>query len=463
MKTFITAKNDLNGILSANYYAFDTKRVKNGISLHQIAIINPKRNYKPNSTEGLVNYVGLPETNDGQIVEIQQRPYKEVKGRNIIQKGDTLFARIEPSIFNKKYIFADRLNEGEKAFTSTEFYVVEANDTSDSKYIFYSMFFDIVFNQVKGKTTGSTGRRRLDREIFESLTIPYPEKPVREKIVNILDSAYQKKQVLEQEAERLAKNNYKLLLEKLSLNFVLPKQQKAFVVSIDDVVENRIDPMFYSNVKNYIIQTISNSKNTVKPLSELIVDSSAGYWGNDETKKKENEIEINVVRNTNFDNKINLNLEDVAIRYVEPSKIESRKLNRGDLLIEKSGGSPAQPVGRVCLWDKDIAEDYIFSNFLQKITIDTEQCLPEYIFVYLRALYNIGLMEYFQNQTTGIKNLIWEEFIGSPIVLPELSVQRELAEFVLERNNEIIRLEEKADKTLAQAKAQVEEIILGET
>ena len=275
-----------------------------------------------------------------------------------------------------------------------------------------------------------------------------------------MQSAYKKKQELEQKAEKLSKNNYKLLLEKLSLKSILPKQEKAFVVSIDDVVENRIDPMFYSNVKNYIIQTIRNSKNTVKPLSELIVDSSAGYWGNDETKKREKEVAVNVVRNTNFDNKINLDLEDVAVRYVEPSKIENRKLSEGDLLIEKSGGSPAQPVGRVCLWNIDLPEDYIFSNFLQKITIDKEQCLPEYLFVYLRALYNIGLMEYFQNQTTGIKNLIWEEFISSPIILPSFSVQKELAEFVLDRNKEILRLEEKADKTMKQAKAQIEKIIL---
>lgn len=304
------------------------------------------------------------------------------------------------------------------------------------------------------RTTGGT-RPALDYKALKSIPVVF-----NPKIVNIMQSAYQKKQELEQEAEKLAKNNYKLLLEKLSLNFALPEQEKAFAVSVDDIVENRIDPMFYSNVKNYIIQTITDSKYTVKPLGELIIGSLAGYWGNDETKKKENEIAVNVVRNTNFDNKINLNLENIAVRYVEPSRIENRKLSKGDLLIEKSGGSPAQPVGRVCLWDKDFPEDYIFSNFLQKISIDQEQCLPEYLFVYLRALYSIGLMEYFQNQTTGIKNLIWEEFVGSPIILPTLGVQRELAEFVLNRNKEIIKLEEKAETILEQAKAQVEEILL---
>ncbi len=47
----------------------------------------------------------------------------------------------------------------------------------------YAMFLcSFVFAQTKGKTTGSSGRRRLDPEMFASLQIPVPEMSVQKQI-----------------------------------------------------------------------------------------------------------------------------------------------------------------------------------------------------------------------------------------------------------------------------------------
>jgi len=52
----------------------------------------------------LVLYAGLSETDEHSksVVEVILRPYKEVKDRNIIYPNDLLFAKIKPSVFNKK-------------------------------------------------------------------------------------------------------------------------------------------------------------------------------------------------------------------------------------------------------------------------------------------------------------------------------------------------------------------------
>lgn len=471
MKTFITTLNDIKTRLDTDYYhpiytELEEKVAKDNSAILSDYIENLSGGATPSSKKKDVYYTDNP--NEGiPFIRVQNLSQAGLKVDDVKYITPLVHnGMLQRSQSNGGDLLVKITGVGRMAVSSVvpENYECNINqhivriktkDRKTSEVLATYLNTDIGEKLASRRSTGGT-RPALDYEALKSIPIVFDPK-----IVDIMQSAYQKKQELEREAEKLAKNNYKLFLEKLSLDFDLPKQQQAFVVSIDNVEGNRIDPMFYSNVKNYILRTITDSSKTVKPLSEIIVDSSAGYWGNDETKKKEKEVAVNVVRNTNFDNKINLDLEDVAIRYVEPSKIKNRKLSKGDLLIEKSGGSPAQPVGRVCLWDREMSEEYIFSNFLQKISIDQEQCLPEYLFVYLRALYNIGLMEYFQNQTTGIKNLIWEEFIGSPIILPTLSVQKELAGFVLDRNKEIIRLEEKAEKTIEQAKAQVEEIILG--
>ena len=123
-----------------------------------------------------------------------------------------------------------------------------------------------------------------------------------------------------------------------------------------------------------------------------------------------------VISNTNFDNHFTLSLEDIALRYIPSEKVKKLQLNENDILIEKSGGSPIQPVGRVALVtglpdDKPV----IFSNFLQMIHIDESVINPICVYTYLRSLWSMGYMEFLQNQTTGLKNLLIDEFLNIEI------------------------------------------------
>jgi type I restriction enzyme, S subunit len=170
--------------------------------LQQIANINKHSVSKPESEEELVPYVGLPECSLTEVREVVMRPYKEVKGRNIIRQGDILFARIEPSVFNKKYVLVDDLKGYTYAYTSTEFYVVSAKKALIDRDYLYAMFFcTFVFNQVKGKTTGSSGRRRIDTDLFSDLQIPVPSTNIQASIAKQIKSRRSEAQRLRQEAE----------------------------------------------------------------------------------------------------------------------------------------------------------------------------------------------------------------------------------------------------------------------
>jgi hypothetical protein len=149
--------------------------------LAEIAAIDPHQ-VKRVSVETLVPYVGLPECDLTEVREVALRPYREVKGRSIVKPGDILFARIEPSVFNKKYVLVEDLKGHDYAYTSTEFYVVKPREVVNLYYLYGMFFCSFVFAQTKGKTTGSSGRRRLDPEMFAALQIPVPEKHVQEQI-----------------------------------------------------------------------------------------------------------------------------------------------------------------------------------------------------------------------------------------------------------------------------------------
>ena len=93
-------------------------------------------------------------------------------------------------------------------------------------------------------------------------------------------------------------------------------------------------------------------------ILDEVCEFQSGLW----TGKKGPFKVVKVLRNTNFTKDNKLNLENIAEIKVEVKQFEKRVLEKGDILIEKSGGGPNQPVGRVVLIDKR-AVDYSFSNY----------------------------------------------------------------------------------------------------
>ena len=206
------------------------------------------------------------------------------------------------------------------------------------------------------------------------------------------------------------------------------KQLEAFTIWNDEV-ENRLDPFFYRPAFKKLIASVNATKYKAPSLNEIIEFSIAGDWGEDpDTFEPTPDYRLcYVLRNTNFDNKYNLNFDDVAQRYIKNSKIEKLALQKGDILIEKSGGSPVQPVGRVAFIEElPFDKPVIFSNFLQKIRIADSLFAPEYIFTFLQTIYHLGYTEFLQNQTTGIKNLRLADFFKIKVTKLPMTEQKKV-------------------------------------
>jgi type I restriction enzyme S subunit len=92
---------------------------------------------------------------------------------------------------------------------------------------------------------------------------------------------------------------------------------------------------------------------------------------------------VGVIRNTNFSADGTLDDSDIAYLDVEDRQFAKRALRFGDIILEKSGGGPKQPVGRVILFDKHQGE-YSFSNFTACIRSKNTKVLhPVYLHRYL--------------------------------------------------------------------------------
>jgi type I restriction enzyme, S subunit len=162
--------------------------------------------------------------------------------------------------------------------------------------------------------------------------------------------------------------------------------------------------------------------------NEELFEYLNGLWKG----KKAPYVNIKVLRNTNFNNDGTLSFEDVAELSVEEKQFKKRQLMAGDIILERSGGGPKQPVGRVVLFDLP-EEDYSFSNFTTCIRVKDWKFLnPRFLLYYLLSFYNQGKTNELQQRTTGIRNLNFADYKKTLIPLP-LIQEQELIVFILRK------------------------------
>ncbi|MDD3125637.1 MAG: N-6 DNA methylase [Candidatus Kapabacteria bacterium] len=159
------------------------------------------------------------------------------------------------------------------------------------------------------------------------------------------------------------------------------------------------------------------------PLVKLgdYVETLGGLW----TGKKPPFENVAVIRNTNFTMKGDLNLSDVAMIDVEKNAFEKRKLQKGDIIIEKSGGSETQAVGRVVLFNLDNG-NYAYSNFTARIRIINKELMPTYLHIILNDYYQQGFTFDYQSGASGLKNLDLNRYLTIQIPLPPLEIQQQI-------------------------------------
>ena len=173
---------------------------------------------------------------------------------------------------------------------------------------------------------------------------------------------------------------------------------------------------------------------TYKKLGEVTTTIN-GLW----TGKKPPFINVAVVRNTNFTKDCKLDMTNVAYLDVELKQYNSRKLLPGDIIIEKSGGSDKQPVGRPVLFDIPDGE-YSFSNFTSTLRINNaDEIIPQFLHCALYSAYLRGETFKLQSKTTGIHNLDFKGYNRLPIPIPSLSEQQSIVA-ELDKINELISL-----------------------
>lgn len=159
-------------------------------------------------------------------------------------------------------------------------------------------------------------------------------------------------------------------------------------------------------------------------------------------------VNVGVIRNTNFTKEGTLDDCDIAYLDVEAKKFEKRKLQFGDIILEKSGGGPKQAVGRVVFFNKE-SGDFSFSNFTSAIRVRDQKVLAaEYLHRFLHWQYLSGVTESMQSHSTGIRNLNGDAYKAIEVRFPDVREQRRIVALLDEAFAGIATAKANAEKSL---------------
>lgn len=219
----------------------------------------------------------------------------------------------------------------------------------------------------------------------------------------------------------------KILAEKLWAAYRLKESYKKLLAATDEMVKSQFIEMFGSH--------------TTTPVGNYIEDSYPGEWGSDD---KEGD-GVKVIRTTNFTNTGKLDLTDVVTRSIIEKKIERKTIHKYDTILERSGGTADNPVGRVVLFEQD--DVYLCNNFTQVLRFKNID--PRFAFYSLFYFYqtNKTAVRAMGSKTTGIQNLNMSKYLE--IGIPNASEDEQ---------NKFVLISQQADKSKFELRKSIEAI-----
>jgi type I restriction enzyme S subunit len=165
-----------------------------------------------------------------------------------------------------------------------------------------------------------------------------------------------------------------------------------------------------------------------------------GIWGSDADGGKD---DVPCVRVADFDRKRFTAAEAPTIRSVPLGQRLPRLLKRGDVLLEKSGGTPDKPVGCAVTYMSD--EPAVCSNFVATLR-PASDVVPRFAGLLLAALYQTRRNGPFVNQTTGIQNLDSSAYLAREVWVPHYGAQEAIVRRVEDEGDRAEQLMALADR-----------------
>ena len=222
----------------------------------------------------------------------------------------------------------------------------------------------------------------------------------------------------------------KVLADKLWAAYKVKESYRQLLSTTDEMLKAKFQEMF------------GDVDFPKKKISDLLADNFSGEWGEDDVDN----LGTLVIKTNNFNNDGSIDFTQLITRNIDAKRVERKRLKSGDILLERSGGTKDNPVGRVVYFDKE--GTFVTNNFVQ--TLRTSEIVnSKYLFYSLYIFYNTQKMEIRRlgHQTSGIQNLDFHKFVDREVKLPSMELQQQFVDIAMQ-----------AEATKASLRASIEAI-----
>ncbi len=256
--------------------------------------------------------------------------------------GDVLLAKITPCFENGKLGIAHNLING-IGFGSSEYFVIRPCHEISAEYLYYFLLQESFREEGAKSMTGAVGHKRVAKEFLEAHRIPIPLLPEQQRIVAILDEAFEAIAAARANAEQNRQNARALFESYL---------QSVFSQRGDGWTEKPLGEM--ATFRNGVNFTKSSQGEPIKILG--VKDFQDYYWAP-------------------------LNSLDSIIP--DGTLPDTDTLQQNDIVFVRSNGNP-ELIGR-CLLIGEVQERTTFSGFTIRARRFTEEVLPQYLCHFLKS------------------------------------------------------------------------------
>ena len=326
----------------------------------------------------------------------------------MFEKDDLVFKLID--LENKKTSRVGLVHE--RGIMSPVYIRLEPNNTIDSKfsyYYYYNLYKQYIFNFL-----GSGVRSSLTPTNLLEIELPLPPIHEQQQIVEFLDT---KTELIDS------------LIEKTERKIELLKEKRTSL--INETVTKGLNPNV--EMKDSGVEWIGKIPSGWKFLKLWLIIKSSELGGN-YNGSTENE-GIPMMKMGNIERgKINLN----KIEYVDEPYEESHILKFGDFLFNTRNSIDL--VGKVCIWRNELEKSIYNSNILR---IDFKDSVNvEFMNYQFNSKSILDVLRLISKGTTSVSGIYYKDLSKIEVVLPPLSEQKQIVEYLDEQTGLI-------DKTIS--------------
>jgi type I restriction enzyme S subunit len=374
------------------------------VRLGEACQINPRRPSLDVNPTTEVTFVPMSAVDAelGIIYTPEIKPFSAVKtGYTYFEENDVLFAKITPCMENGKSAVARGLlnNIG---FGSTEFHVLRPIDSVLSEWIWLYVRKKDFRESARAAFRGGVGQQRVPAEFLQEACIPLPPLNEQRRIVAKVEMLMEQVREARCLRQKAVEDTDRLWQAVLADTFPCPGTDL---------------PPNWRWVR----------------LGE-ICEYKTGIWGPEASDPK---LGFPIVRSTEIDGMF-IRPEKASIREIPRSRLGAYALKSGDILVNKSSGSP-RLVGWPALFEgsKD-GRIYLFSNFMLRLRVKESVLMSHFLLYYLHSPIARSIYLGAQDTTSGLRNLRVRDFMNQSIPLAPFNEQQGLITH-LERTHKNIK------------------------